>query len=740
MRKYLYILLFLFIATKSQSQVLQWNSFQYPAYPGVVLQQLPSETGQYFLNDYQLYNLETNTAENSTGTAVVNNEGQGDDFFSSLIPSTNNYTVGCDFIMGTTLLSTSSGTFGVEARLQVPNSSSYTTWTPSAHGGTETGYMFMYSAGKWTIKLVSVPYFNGTTLGTSTAVTLAPSTTYRLQLVCNGTSLSGYVNGVLVASATDSTYTNGTVGVEFGVTTPGISISNFLVSSGTVAQTAVSPTIPASTTGATLHVVGNNTAWVSGTTTFSVTGVTGLSVASTTIVDNDHATLTLNSSTTTGTFTLSDSSDTATTTGQVIPPSITYASSSTYFGYSPINWYGDLGRTGSTYMETWNTGAYFKITTALGSYNTSMVLHFSTAPWGTYNSTSSTWSSLTTAAPYVVEYIDGSYAGKFLADGVNHDGNPTAIVVGNAYNSTSPNSIHTYMFLYGGCANASRWETTAGTAAGVLRVTGITLDGGASITTPQMATKWALVYGTSISEGFVTGVSPEFLQGYSWELGQSLISQGYELGYEVQYGDAIDTGYPEWPALTPNEYRVTGGVYSDANSRWDKVTGWVSNLDANGDLSGYGGTNQMPSIIWVEESTNDIWDTQADLKTAIQGWMTALRTAAPGAKILAFPISTIDNTNAYYGDQGTVFSSLVNSFFQNYETVSNDHNFYLFSTNTSKTLSATVQTYPGGTPEKLHPSGVTHPYVASQAIQFLWSSLGGNIVSGRPPLSHGIVH
>ena len=74
-------------------------------------------------------------------------------------------------------------------------------------------YRFSYtSSGRWAIEKVS----SGTVtlLAQSAATTLTTNTTYSLRADVNGSSLSFSVNGVLVASATDTTITAGRIGLR----------------------------------------------------------------------------------------------------------------------------------------------------------------------------------------------------------------------------------------------------------------------------------------------------------------------------------------------------------------------------------------------------------------------------------------------------------------------------------------------------------------------------------------------
>lgn len=132
--------------------------------------------------------------------------------------------------------------YGVQSDIVFPSSSD--DWLSvmgraSLNGGGNTnGYYLFASMGNQKIALYKQVGTTWTQLGASANETMTAGTTYTMKLVMNGTSLSGYWNGALAVSTTDSTYTSaGFAGVAVGFPNLANSIwDNFSI-------TSVNPTL-----------------------------------------------------------------------------------------------------------------------------------------------------------------------------------------------------------------------------------------------------------------------------------------------------------------------------------------------------------------------------------------------------------------------------------------------------------------------------------------------------------------
>lgn len=160
------------------------------------------------------------------------------------------------------------------------------------------------------------------------------------------------------------------------------------------------------------------------------------------------------------------------------------------------------------------------------------------------------------------------------------------------------------------------------------------------------ALPWGMIVGDGPVEGALadaSGATPvnngdDFLSSFSYLVMQAL--PGYAICVSACQGSGWITA-GDSTSDVPAYYDVTGssngagGVYNDANSRWNKIDENVSLLDSAGKISSYGATGTTPSFIMIYQGNADalanavVSDVQASISQAI----TALRNAAPSAVI-----------------------------------------------------------------------------------------------------------
>lgn len=286
------------------------------------------------------------------------------------------------------------------------------------------------------------------------------------------------------------------------------------------------------------------------------------------------------------------------------------------FVFSPGNWVGDAGRGGATFRQTWNTGAYFRVSWETTSATPEAKLRFDTSTYGPEFT-----------PPRIVYSIDGVWRSKIpCAD---------EIVI-EELTGAGPHELVVYLSQ---SDQVERWGTAEQSGRNVVRVSGLYVDAGATPRKAAPGRRWALIVGDSITEG----VGTTELAVYSHLVGQGLRTQGFEYGISA-------CGFSGWinrgdkpPGDVPGYYVVrdsvegTGGRYDDAASRWNKIDGHGhSLLDARGRLSAYGGTGQEPALVLINYGTNDELhhsDRSETRASMVQG-LAALRRSAPDAWIV----------------------------------------------------------------------------------------------------------
>ena len=287
------------------------------------------------------------------------------------------------------------------------------------------------------------------------------------------------------------------------------------------------------------------------------------------------------------------------------------------FVFSPGNWIGDEGRGGKLFRQTWNPGAYFRLSWSSANTNPAA---------GIMLDTSSNQPGIN--PPKISYNIDGIWQINVPCD--------KEIPVQGINGRTQR---HDLTVILQNSVQAERWGSEALSGANVLRVTSVRIDDGSRPVPSSPGGKWALIIGDSITEGIGTTA----LNSYSHLLAQALSSLGYEYGISA-------CGYSGWlargdkpPGDVPAYYAVagsvngSGGTYNDAESRWNKIDGnRHSLLDANGKISAYGQTEQAPALILINYGTNDSLRklSPSDLKASICQGLEALRKSAPDAQII----------------------------------------------------------------------------------------------------------
>ena len=297
--------------------------------------------------------------------------------------------------------------------------------------------------------------------------------------------------------------------------------------------------------------------------------------------------------------------------------SMTIPVDSPAFVFSPGNWTGDAGRAGKVFRQTWNPGAYFRVTWESKNQQpvAKLRLDISTYP-------------PSFKAPLLAYAIDGIWksntpcAGEIAIEGI-----------------TGAVRHELAVYMQQGTWQQERWGSAGKSGLNVVRVTGLSVD---AASTPVAATpggKWAMIVGDSITEG--NGASE--LAGYSHLVGQALRTLHYEYclnacGWSgwINRGDAPPGDVPGYYTIH-NSSNGVGGQYDDAASRWNKIDGNNhSLLDSRGHISAYGQTGQEPSLILINYGTNDILhrSNPSDVAASITQCLAALRASAPDARII----------------------------------------------------------------------------------------------------------
>jgi len=298
------------------------------------------------------------------------------------------------------------------------------------------------------------------------------------------------------------------------------------------------------------------------------------------------------------------------------PPLLTLPVDSPAFVFSPGNWTGDEGRAGQRFRQTWNPGAYFRVTWETRSAAPVARLRLDT-------------SGYTTAfkSPQIAYAIDGVWRSRI----------PCAAEI--AIEGLAGPGRHELTVCLHWSEQKERWGSAGRSGLNVLRVTGLQVDAESQPVAVPPSSRWALIVGDSITEG--CGASE--LAAYSHLVGQALRAQGFEYGISacgwsgwINKGDNPPGDVPGYYVVR-NSVNGTGGQYDDTLSRWNKIDGNDhALLDAHGRISAYGQPGQEPALILINYGTNDILhrSNPSDTAASIGQCLAALRAGAPAAHIV----------------------------------------------------------------------------------------------------------
>jgi len=286
------------------------------------------------------------------------------------------------------------------------------------------------------------------------------------------------------------------------------------------------------------------------------------------------------------------------------------------FVFSPGNWTGDAGRAGKVFRQTWNPGAYFRVTWE--SKNPQPVV------------------KLRLDMPHHKVAFNPSPI-SYCIDGVWKANIPCAGEIA-IEGSTGAGRHELAVYVQQGTWQQERWGSEGKSGRSVMRVTGLLVDAASTPLPATPGSKWAMIIGDSITEG--CGASA--LAGYSHLVGQALQTQDYEYclnacGWSGWIHRGDDIGDVPGYYTIKNSTNGAGGQYDDAGSRWNKIDGNNhSLLDSRGHISAYGQTGQEPSLIMINYGTNDDRSRKPNptVAASITQCLAALRASAPNAQII----------------------------------------------------------------------------------------------------------
>ena len=284
--------------------------------------------------------------------------------------------------------------------------------------------------------------------------------------------------------------------------------------------------------------------------------------------------------------------------------------------FSPGNWTGDDGRGGKVFRQTWNSGAYLRVTweTPADKPTAKLLLDTFTFPPNF-------------KVPQIAYSIDGIWKSKVSCAN-------EIVIEGLAGSRRHELTVYLHQ-----SQQLERWGSAGKSPLNVLRVTGLQVDSGSKPIASASAKKWAWIIGDSITEG----IGATELAVYSHLLGLAVQTQGYEYcvsacGWSgwIHRGDTPPGDVPGFYNIT-NSVNGVGGVHDDVSSRWNKIDGNNhSLLDGKGRISGYGHTGEEPSLITINYGTNEAIhkSNPSDTKASMVASLNVLRKSAPSAKIV----------------------------------------------------------------------------------------------------------
>ena len=295
-------------------------------------------------------------------------------------------------------------------------------------------------------------------------------------------------------------------------------------------------------------------------------------------------------------------------------PSKVLTVDSSAFVFSPGNWAGDEGREGGKYRQTWNPGAYVRITwhTKSAKVSPTLLLDTSVYPPKAH-------------LPILACNLDGVWTSDLTCAAEIPISGPISA------------GKHVLTVFFKKSDQANRWGTPGVSGTNVARIAGLKVDADSIPGSEAPAPRWALIVGDSITEG----VGAYEMEDYSHLVGEGFRTLGYEYGVSAAGWSGWNFRGDNPPGDIPGYYPVTdsvngaGGHYHEEDSRWNRIDANHSLLDSAGHLSGYGKTGQEPDVILINYGTNDAihHSNQSDAKASMTQCIPVLRQAAPKARL-----------------------------------------------------------------------------------------------------------
>jgi lysophospholipase L1-like esterase len=361
--------------------------------------------------------------------------------------------------------------------------------------------------------------------------------------------------------------------------------SALATASGTVAA-GVTYTLKASAVGATL--------------TFTVNGATVATAADSSITAAGYGGIYLYDAGTSdsgGVHIDNFSAATATTTVPV---------SDANLAWSPYNWYAS----GSVNKQSNNPGAYVKG----GFTGTSLAVNVDVSPLTAASAAAGDYPVIF----YAVDPTDPTNPADFTSRQLTASDASIALASGLAGGS------HNFILYFTATGvGVDRWTTPSN----VLRITGFAIDSGAGTVAATGAlavrAKNLLVFGDSVTEGrqnaTTTGVVASAFASYANGVARQLNAEVGIIAFQGQ-------GYTSAHAAAGNVPPLWTSA-SDAQTSWNKFDATHSRLSG-------GALAPAADFVLVAMGQNDTPATDASLEAIEQGFMTAVRAAAPAARVL----------------------------------------------------------------------------------------------------------
>ena len=350
--------------------------------------------------------------------------------------------------------------------------------------------------------------------------------------------------------------------------------------------------------------------------------------------------------------------------------------------FSPGVWAGDAGRGGAKSRTTWNSGAWcvWRWTTAAAHPSATLRL----------------------ANP-----TPGSAVSYFL-DGTLTDAVPVPASGGIAIQGLTAPGPHTLRVFTRHSRQEARWA-----GGNAFTVSGLTLDDGAAPLTLPPRRPWILIVGDSITEGIGAGEGTgagdgdSALADYSFLVGRGLEAAGYDPAVSA-------CGYSGW--LRPGDAHGDVPAYfpPSGEARWNKINARVSLLDGRGHLSGWGGMGEEPAAILLNYGVNECLSgtDPAALSVSVTGALTALRRAAPHARLLVLVPPGLADTRVYPAGPRTI-AALDSGVAAYRRTHPADKNAVQIDLGAGTAHALASPAYGGG----VHPNAAGHAFLAPLVLQ-----------------------